>query len=131
MMDAQQRLRALSREKQSLLVMWLRAERGATVRPPVPETARRPSQELASEAKRLPVNLPSPEELEGLSNEEVDSLLGEMLAAASSADLASLIPGTANAGPTGSSNLVPDTTSMSDDEVAAMLAQILQQEETR
>lgn len=130
MKDPQQRLRALSREKQSLLVMWLRAERGATVPPPAHEAARLPSQELASEAKRLPVNLPSPEELEGLSNEEVDSLLGEMLASASSAHLASLIPG-ANAGSMGSTNLVPDTNSMSDDEVAAMLAEILQQEETR
>jgi hypothetical protein len=131
MKDPLQRLRALSREKQSLLSMWLRAERGAVAQASVQETTALTSQERVSGAKRLPGNLPSPEELEGLSNEEVDSLLSEMLAAEASADLTQLPPGTADAYAAKSAEPVPDTSSMSDEEVAAMLAELLEQEETR
>ena len=131
MKEPLQRLRALSREKQSLLAIWLRAERGAVAQAPVQEPSAVTSPQRVSEAKRLPTNLPSPEELEGLSNEEVDSLLSEMLAAESAADLTSLMPGAADAHAAQRADSVPDTSGMSDEEVAAMLAELLEQEETR
>lgn len=127
MKDLLQRLRAMSREKQSLLAMWLRAERGVTIQSVSRESAATPAQEFDSAAIRAPAHLPSPEDVENLSNEEVDSLLSAMLAAESSTGPAS--PGAARS--TASATTVPDTDSMSDDEVAAMLAELLQQEGTR
>jgi len=129
MKDLLQRLRAMSREKQSLLAMWLRAERGVTIQSVGLESAAAPAQQPDSAAIRAPAHLPSPEEVENLSNEEVDSLLSAMLAAESSTGPAST--GAAAAHSTASAAAVPDTDSMSDDEVAAMLAELLQQEETR
>lgn len=117
MKDPQQRLRALSREQQSLLAMWLRAERGVTLRPPGGQATPLPPAPAEPDAERPATALPSADEVEGLSNEEVDSLLGEMLAAESGSP----------------DRDVPDTNNMSDDEVAAMLAELLQlqQEESR
>src|SRR5512140_906806 len=110
MKDLLQRLRAMSREKQSLLATWLRAERGVTIQSVGLESAAPPAQGPDPAAIRVPAHLPLPEEVDNLSNEEVDSLLSAMLAA-ESAGLAS--PGAAAARPPASATTVPDTDSRS------------------
>lgn len=141
MVDMQERLRALSREKQSLLVQRLGGVIGAPSRreagaeqgrhdrgdePRREEGASGPSPQTAPKIGAI-----APESLDSLSNDEVTSLLTELLAGEPSSDLGHPHPGDAGARPAGPPENEPntnDTSNLTDDEVAALLADLLAQE---
>lgn len=145
MMPLQERPRALSREKQSLLIHRLRQARGVRVgaaapepemkaaadAPPVAVGAAPPFGAIAPSRQAQALDLLSAESVADLSNDEVSSLLAELMTAEASSDTlsspSSAVP-VSLAAVYATATPPVDTTNLSDDDVAKMLAELLEQE---